>query len=143
MWRSIQLSLLIGTLGLPLCATLAQTPGPAPGEPRADPGELPWLDEVRAQREAWEARRKAEKEASDARLRMIDPWGAAHMEAHEREAEARRDAALQRAEQRHKKAEAKKEAQRQARERWLEERTRIMHPAIPPDWDNPWYYRGY
>jgi hypothetical protein len=57
-----------------------------------------WLDEVRAQRQAWEARRQAAKDAVNARRRLNDPWGAAEHEAREKESQRRRDAVLERAE---------------------------------------------
>ena len=57
-----------------------------------------WLDEVKAQRQAWEARRQAAKEAVNARRRLNDPWGAAQQEARESEIERRREAILEQVE---------------------------------------------
>ena len=54
-----------------------------------------WLDDVKAQRQAWEARRQAAKEAINARRRLNDPWGAAQKEAREMENQRRRDAMLE------------------------------------------------
>lgn len=61
------------------------------GPTALDPGTR-WLDEVRAQREAWEERRKASREAFEARRRVAAPWGAAQHEAWEDEVERRREA---------------------------------------------------
>lgn len=61
------------------------------GATALDPGTR-WLDEVRAQRQAWEERRKASREAFEARRRIADPWGAAQHEAWEDEVERRREA---------------------------------------------------
>ncbi len=59
----------------------------------------PWLDEVRAQRRAWEERRKAAHEAFEARHRATDPWGAAQHDAWEDEVDRRREARRQQMEQ--------------------------------------------
>jgi hypothetical protein len=63
-----------------------------------DPGAR-WLDEVRAQRQAWEERRNASREAFEARRRLADPRGAAQHDAWEDEVERRRDARRQQREQ--------------------------------------------
>lgn len=57
-----------------------------------------WLDDVKAQRQAWEARRQATKEAINARRRLNDPWGAAQKEAREKENQRRHDAILEQVE---------------------------------------------
>lgn len=80
-----------------------QTPGPDPLSPGivpvpARPG-TPWLDEVRAQRQAREARRQSAREAFEARRRLTDPRGAAHQDAWEEEVRRRREARMQRIEQ--------------------------------------------
>jgi len=94
--------------------------------------EQRWLEEVRAQRKAWEARRKAAKSASDTRLRMLDPWGAAKVEAWRKDTETRREALQERADKRREELHARD----QALEKW--------HRQITPHgWDNRWYYRGY
>lgn len=70
-----------------------QTPPPTQ-EP-----DTPWLDEVRAQRQAWEERRRANREAFELRRRLADPWGSAQHEAWEDEVERRREARRQQREQ--------------------------------------------
>ena len=97
-------------------------------EPAHQPKQTQWLDEVRAQREAWEAQRQAARQASNARLRMFDPWGAAQLEALDRETESRRP---------------KAEAQRRAMERRREEREKRMWQYTPYGWDDPWFSGGY
>lgn len=64
---------------------------PRQAEDFADPMRQ-WLDEVKAQRQAWEARRQAAKEAANARRRLTDPWGAAQQEARDKDNQRRRDA---------------------------------------------------
>jgi hypothetical protein len=59
----------------------------------------PWLDEVRTQRQAAEARRQANRESFEARRRAKDPWGAAQHEAWEDGIQRRREARKQRIEQ--------------------------------------------
>jgi hypothetical protein len=71
--------------------TIAQA---AVGEP-----PTPWLDEVRTQRQAAEARRQANRESFEARRRANDPWGAAQHEAWEDGVQRRREARKQRIEQ--------------------------------------------
>ncbi len=63
------------------------------------PAATPWLDEVRTQRQAAEARRQANRESFEARRRANDPWGAAQHEAWEDGVQRRRDARKQRIEQ--------------------------------------------
>jgi hypothetical protein len=132
----------------------------APAEPDAT---HPWLDDVRAQRQAWEERRRASKEAMDARRRWIDPWGAAQQEAREKETQRRREA-------RREQIEREREAFRDLPPwgpqpgLWYEDSPVSglePPPAEPgtdaaktpepspssryplPGWDNRWYYRGY
>jgi hypothetical protein len=127
-----------------------------------------WLDEVRAQRRAWEERRQAAREAMDARRRWIDPWGAAKKEAREKETQRRREALREHIER-------EREAFRGNSRPWgmrpdpLQEAppsesgepsrdtapqqgdpdadVGISAPDSPypplPGWDNRWYYRGY
>jgi hypothetical protein len=106
-----------------------------------------WLDEVRAQRQASEARREETRKALDARHRWIDPWGAAQREAREREIEQRRHALQERIEQ-------EREQFRAGRPplggypRTLALPAPGLQTSPPPapeplGWDNRWYYQGY
>jgi hypothetical protein len=138
------------------------------GEPAYRSGAMPdysaplpqWLDEVKAQRQAWEERRRAAKEAIHARRRQSDPWGAAQHEAREQESQRRHDAIIEQFERDrdtfHNPAP------------WPGPRDQGPPPpqpaagapqptapdstALNPDdpgryppsgWDNRWYYRGY
>lgn len=117
----------------------AQYPNPSP-RPQ-------WLDEVRAQRRAWEGRREETRKALDARHRWIDPWGAAQREAREREIEQRRQAFQERIEQ-------EREQFRAGRPPLGSYPQPLVPPAPGPQtspppalepqgWDNRWYYQGY
>jgi hypothetical protein len=125
-----------------------------------------WLDEVRAQRQAWEERRRAAKEVINARRREIDPWGAAKQEAWEEENQRRREAFLQRIEREREvfrsqapwgtaqtpwqdkppDQDSRPEAMPQGHET-VQDPTSKRDPYSPypmlPGWDNRWYYRGY
>ncbi len=99
------LTLMLATAGgSPL---LARDPQPLDTDSDAPPGgapahahpEPPWLDEVRAQRHAWEERRQAARDAFEARRRLADPRGAAHQEAWEEDVRRRREGRMQRMEQ--------------------------------------------
>jgi hypothetical protein len=120
-----------------------------------------WLDEVRAQREAWETRRRAAKEALDARRRWIDPWGAAQKEAREKEHQRRREAFREQIERDRESLYGQAPWAAQPPQ-WQEQ-----SPGAPPEpgtapsdasppaegeptpypplpgWDNRWYYRGF
>lgn len=135
-------------------------PLPAVGISPAEPEPVQrWLDEVRAQRQIGEERRRAAKEAMDARRRWIDPWGAAQKEAREHEAQRRREAFME-------KIDRDRETLR-SQGPWavprqpLPDVTAELPPpgndttAVPgqsephastyplPGWDNRWYYRGF
>ena len=107
-----------------------------------------WLDEVRAQRQAWEARRDATRKAMDARRRWIDPWGAAQHEAREREGEQRRQANRDRIEQERQHFRAQRPplapfpevSPQPSPPPWEPPAPRLPEP---PGWDNRWYYEGY
>lgn len=114
-------------------------PSQAPA-PVADPA-LPWLDEVRAQRKAVEERRKAAREAIDARRRLSDPWGAAQKEAREDDLRRRRQAHLERMEQ--EREMFRGQAPDQPPAPWPAIPDPPPAPFAPPGWDNYWYYRGY
>jgi hypothetical protein len=129
-----------------LTAPLAISDENAPStgsEPALQPRQTQWLDEVRAQREVWETQRKAARQASNARLRMFEPWGAAQLEALDREAESHRQAARNQSEQFRRSSEAKAKAQRRALEWRREEREKRLWQYTPYGWDDPWFYGGY
>jgi hypothetical protein len=107
------------------------------------PHQPPWLDEVRAQRQAWETRRDASRKAMEARRRWIDPWGAAQRESREKEIEQRRQASRERIEQ-------ERELLRASRPPFpaYPDTPTLWEPAPPlaaepPGWNNRWYYEGY
>lgn len=134
-------------------------PSQAP-DPMDDPA-LPWLDEVRAQRRAVEERRKAAREAIDARRRLSDPWGAAQKDAREDDLRRRRQAHLERMEQEREMIRGQAPAQPPAPWPAIPDPPPPPGPAAgdnplgpayptpppapfaPPGWDNYWYYRGY
>jgi hypothetical protein len=157
------------SVGLLAASQLAAQEPPAPAARAGNIAMEPepvhrWLDEVRAQRQAREERRRAAKEAMEARRRWIDPWGAAQQEAREQELQRRRDALKE-------KIEREREAFRSQvpwgpqQNPWQDEATGPGpdFPAVPdadtagppeqplapptpyalPGWDNHWYYRGY
>ena len=121
-------------------------PGPdAEGETISRPD--PWLEEVRAQRQASEARREATRKAMDARHRWIDPWGAAQQEAREREIDQRRQAARERIEQEREQLRMRRPPVASFPEMpppvppWGE--SQDPFGTEPPGWNNRWYYQGY
>lgn len=114
----------------------------------------PWLDEVRAQRQAWEARRNQAREAYDARRRLHNPRGAAQQDAWKEEVRRQRAERL--------------ELIARDRELFLDlgpKGFQLLWPGTipipfssngqdgfsvpkesmfaPPGWDNLWYFRGY
>jgi hypothetical protein len=114
---------------------------------------------VRTQRRAWEERRRAAKDAADARRRRIDPWGAAQQDAREQETKRRRDAFRE-------TIEREREAFRNSGPWAMQPAPRQDSPPQPPTandpttpgaqnaappepypplpgWDNRWYYRGF
>lgn len=121
-----------------------------------------WLEEVRAQRQAWEAHRQQARGAMEARRRWIDPWGAEQRDAMEKRAEQRREAARN-------FAERQRETRHQPSiwrypyggslppdhptdspypgagdsEPFPGQTDSPPPPSYPPGWNNPWYYRGY
>jgi hypothetical protein len=153
---------------LTVSAVGAQEPAPSPSAPGTSHVEQEpvreWLDEVRAQRQAREERRRAQKEAMDARLRWINPWGAAQKEARERETQRRRELFREQIE-RDRQAFRNQIPWQFELDPWQEG---ISHPPAPlppplgtdapdvagptdppassyplPGWDNRWYYRGF
>lgn len=93
------LAMLISTAAAAADQESAAPEAPAGAAIPASPRATPWLDEVRAQRRAWEQRRKAAHDAFETRHRANDPWGAAQHDAWEDEIERRREARRQQMEQ--------------------------------------------
>lgn len=134
---------------------------PAQGDYRANVSPqtqppLPWLDAVRAQREIWEEKRRANKAAIDARRRRIDPWGAARQDAREEEVRRRREARKDEV-ARNRNVLRNRGARTPPRDPFYQgprppspepAQDSPDHPspapAYPPSgWDNPWYYQGH
>ena len=107
-----------------------------------------WLDEVRAQRQAWETRRDATRQAMDARRRWVDPWGAAQHEAREREVEQRRQANRDRIELERQFFRSQRPPLGPYPEVPPPPSPTAWEPPAPPlpepaGWDNRWYYQGF
>jgi hypothetical protein len=133
---------------------LAGLAGPATAEesgtrttPPTDPSVIgieptdrgaPWLDEVRAQREAWESRRSAAREYHEQRRRTYHPRGAIQQEAWEEDLRRRRA-------ERQERIEQDREVFRRLGSEVSEQAEPLLPepPAYPPGWDNLWYFRGY
>ncbi|MTW19957.1 hypothetical protein [Allochromatium palmeri] len=111
--------------GAALAGSAAMASDPAVGDTQPDQIS-PWLDEVRAQREAWEARRSAAREQHEQRRRLHHPRSAAQQATWEEDLRRRR-------------------AERQ--ERIEQDREAFIRPEppglYPPGWNNLWYFRGY
>jgi len=123
-----------------------------------------WLDEVRAQRLMREERRRAAKEAIDARRRWINPWHAAQQERREQETQRRRDAFMEYIE-RDRETFSNLVPWGFRQSPWQDEiseppaglllspgmdATEVAGEAEPsaspyplPGWNNRWYYRGF
>ena len=104
MVRTAFLALLLPMVGSPAEAQDQPPRASDAGAPSADvPAPTgpatPWLDEVRAQRHAWEERRQAARDAFEARRRLADPRAAAYREAWEADVRRRREVRMQRMEQ--------------------------------------------
>lgn len=150
--------LLLTSLAGPALAEESGTRAEVPTDPAAigieppDRGS-PWLDEVRAQREAWESRRSASREYHEQRRRAYHPRGAVQPEAWEEDLRRRRAERQERIEQ------DREVFRRLGPGAWgppstfaEDERGRIERAetpsseppsAYPPGWDNLWYFRGY
>jgi hypothetical protein len=130
-------------------------PAPVYGEPL--PLE-PWLDEVRAQRQAWETKREAARDAFEARRRANNPRAAAQQEAWEEEVRRRRAARLERMDQERELFRSLGPSQMPFPWPWTsgfsalpDTATGHSAPATPgdkpmfapPGWDNHWYFRGF
>lgn len=116
-----------------------------------------WLDEVRAQRRAWEERRDAARSAFEARRRAHNPWGAAQQEAWDAEVQRRRAARIERMDQEHDRF--RNLGPGRAPFLWPldppfapelgagPDPPPVTPPGeslfVPPGWDNHWYFRGF
>ena len=141
-----------GTPPLPL----AQTPADLRNQPSYPDIPSPWLDEVRAQRQAWEARRHETREAYDARRHLHNPRGAAQQDAWQEEIRRQRAERLDRIER--DREMFRTLGPNRFPFSWpgnlplsFSYRTPdstgfavIGEPMFaPPGWDNLWYFRGY
>lgn len=113
----------------------------------------PWLDEVRAQREAWEARRSVVREQYEQRRRAHHPRGGVQPPSWEEDLRRRRAERQERIDQ------DRAVFRRFGPEVWWPPRTFADQesevsdrsearspeppPVYPPGWDNLWYFRGY
>jgi hypothetical protein len=166
------LAVYAGALCVAASANAQEPPTPPPPSPPPPPAAGPatepaplgqWLDEVRAQRRAWEGRRRAAKDAMDAHRRWIDPWGAAQHEAREQETQRRREAFREKIE-RDREAFRNQVPWGSLYGPWPDDSMGFLpddagapdtddtttgqgapSPAQSPmpGWDNRWYYRGY
>ncbi|WP_295408835.1 hypothetical protein [uncultured Thiocystis sp.] len=140
----------------PVSLQLAQTSASMHQQPAHPDVSSLWLEEVRAQRQAWEARRHETREAYEARRRLHNPRGAAQQDAWKEDARRQRSERLERIER--------------DRERFRElgpylfplpwpgnlplpfssnepDSAGLADPRepmfAPQGWDNLWYFRGY
>ncbi|MCG6897814.1 MAG: hypothetical protein LJE61_04985 [Thiocapsa sp.] len=135
----------------------AQTEVPVYSERSAAEDPTLWLDEVRAQRRAWEERRDAARSAFEARRRANNPWGAAQQEAWDAEAQRRRTARIERMDQ--ERDLFRSLGPGQPPFLWPGAAPFAAEPGrgpesppgappeeplfAPPGWDNHWYFRGF
>ncbi|MFB1487334.1 MULTISPECIES: hypothetical protein [unclassified Thiocapsa] len=158
--------LLVGLLSIP-AATAADESLVLPiqpvsqtfGDPISGITPTPWLDEVRAQRQAWEARREATRNAYEARRRANNPRAAAQQEAWEEDVRRRRADRLEFMDQERELFRSLGPAQLPPPWPWVtgmptlpetgsgatSPDTPADEPSIfaPPGWDNHWYFRGF
>ncbi|UHD17295.1 hypothetical protein [Thiocapsa bogorovii] len=128
------------------------------GDPSPGGAPTPWLDEVRAQRQAWEARREATRSAYEARRRANNPRAAAQQEAWEEDVRRRRADRLERMDQERERFRSLGPAQLPPPWPWVtgmptlpdigSSATSPGTPGdesifAPPGWDNHWYFRGF
>lgn len=158
-------ALLVGLLSIPAVLAAEETPSgptqpanPAIGDRLPTSAPTPWLDEVRAQRQAWEARRDATRSAYDARRRANNPRAAVQQEAWEEDVRRRRAARIERMDQDLERFLSLGPGQPPLPWPWdggmpaLPESGRAAtapgapgdEPIFaPPGWDNHWYFRGF
>jgi hypothetical protein len=128
------------------------------GDPPHGTAPTPWLDEVRAQRQAWEARREATRSAYEARRRANNPRAAAQQEAWEEDVRRRRAARLERMDQDLEIFRSLGPGQPPLPWPWVtgmpslpELGSGATTPGTggetpiyaPPGWNNHWYFRGF
>jgi hypothetical protein len=146
--------------------TLLSSPAyPMLDEPGAPEAPTPWLDEVRAQRQAWEERREATRQAYEARRRANNPRGAAVQEAWEEDTRRRRAARMERMAQDREHFRQIGPPEPPLGQPWGRPPWTTDHPPPPPElgantpvgipgqpedhlpnppgWDNLWYFRGF
>jgi len=167
--RSMRPFTLLGAWLLVAQVAAAQDPPPppppvVPSLPLEPEPVRQWLDEVRAQRQVREERRRAQKEAMDARRRWIDPWGAAQKEVREQENQRRHDALMEHIE-RDREVLRQQLPWRFVPDPWFADAPRTQMQRVPapatagndpasqavpphdsaprPELDNGWYYRGF
>ena len=161
------IALLVGFI-MPMSGIRATDEAPAarsPAEPPAYGDQIgldaptPWLDEVRAQRQGWENRRDAARNAFEARRRANNPRAAAQQEAWEDDVRRRRAARLERLEQDRELFRSFGPSQMPllpwpwttgpAAPPELGSEPVVPAPPheeplfAPPGWDNHWYFRGF
>lgn len=143
----------------PILTLTAAEPVGSAAESGVPAAVSPWLEEVRAQRQAREARRRASQEAHEARRRWRDPWAAARYEAREAEVQQRREDWLEQIDRDRRffrqqapwqepvgepspMIEAAAPSSGHAPEEGGDQRPSL--PAYPPaGWNNGWYYNSY
>ncbi|NCC26702.1 MAG: hypothetical protein EOM22_00745 [Gammaproteobacteria bacterium] len=162
---SALIALLVWIMILPGALAADTSPGapvqhlpPLYGEPPAPTASTPWLDEVRAQRQAWELRRDASRSAYEARRRANHPRAAAQQEAWEEDVRRRRAARLERMD--HDRDLFRSLGPSEPPPPWpfaggmpaWPEIGSATPPAgnagetplfVPPGWNNHWYFRGF
>lgn len=158
-------ALLVGLLSIPAVLAAEETPSgrtqpanPAIGDRLPTSAPTPWLDEVRAQRQAWEARREATRSAYEARRRANNPRAAAQQEAWEEDVRRRRADRLERMDQDREAFRNLGPLEFPPPWPWvtgmptLPEIGKIATSPdtpgdesifAPPGWDNHWYFRGF
>ncbi|MBK1720918.1 hypothetical protein CKO23_01455 [Thiocystis violacea] len=139
-----------------LAQQAAETPYAMPPETWMPAPEIPspWLDEVRAQRHAWEARRKAAREEYTARRRLNNPRGSAHQEIWEEDLRRRRAERQERIDQQREHflslppgqpaADRPDDGGATSADPQSTEYPGASDPMFtPPGWNNLWYFRGF
>lgn len=109
----------------------------------------PWLDDVRAQRRAWEARRKAARDELKARRRAKNPRASARQEAWEEDLRQRRSQRQERIDQERELFRSLGPAPPPTVPAPSKQEGEAPFPPAgdpmlkPPGWNNLWYFRGF